>query len=313
MTAKEFMDACKGEISKNLIGKDTAIEWMCIALLAKGHVLIDDIPGTGKSELAKSFAKTISGSLGRIQGTPDVMPSDVTGFHYFDQTKQTFIFREGPVFHSLVLMDEINRATPKTQASLFEAMQERQVTVDGERFALPTPFMVMATQNPTDLQQGTYILPHAQLDRFSIKMPMERLSYEEELQLIRRFQGEDYKEINAVIDLERIRQLQTNVSTVTLSEDVEKYLLEISQETRKHESIEVGVSPRATLNLMKIAQARALVHERLFVTPDDIYQMAPLVYTHRLILKIDVHMRQSPEEVMNDVLSRVKVPVENHG
>jgi len=305
------LEKLKKEISKNVIGRDFEVEMMVISLLNNGHILMESVPGTGKTLLAKTFSKAISGEFSRIQFTPDVLPSDITGIQFFNPKLQEFVLKPGPIVTNILLADEINRATPRTQSSLLEAMEEQQVTIDGHTIQLNTPFLVIATQNPVESQQGTFQLPVAQMDRFFIKLSLGYPALNEEREMIRKHRfGSSKEEINPVLSKEDIIQLKRELENVQLSEVVEQYLLKITRETRNHSSIELGISPRGTLALVKAAQGRALVKGRNYVIPNDIKEMAPFVLGHRIYLTAEASLTSTPEKVVKDLLESIPLPVE---
>lgn len=311
MSAKANALKIKENIGKVIIGKEDVIELVLNSLINNGHILLESVPGTGKTMLAKSFAKSISGDFKRIQFTPDVLPSDITGIQFFNPKVQEFQLRPGPVMTNILLADEINRATPRTQSSLLEVMEERQVTIDGETLKLPSPFVVIATQNPIESQQGTFQLPEAQMDRFFIQIDLGYPSFVEEKQMMRTYRKSNPIEgILEVLSKEEIQEMQVQVQNVSLSEDVEDYLLRIVHETRKHPDVEVGVSPRGTLALMKAAQGKAYLEGRMFVTPEDIKFMAPYVISHRLVLTMEGSLKKTNRQVIRELLGAVSVPVE---
>ena len=301
----------KNELSKVIIGKDEVVELLFVSLLNKGHVLLESVPGTGKTMLAKSFAKTMDASFKRIQFTPDVLPSDVTGIQFFNPKEQNFELRPGPIMTNILLADEINRATPRTQSSLLEVMEERQVTIDGETISIPGPFMVLATQNPIESQQGTFPLPEAQMDRFFIQIDLGYPTMEEEKEIMNTYRlGEPIKQMNSLFTKEEVMELQEQVKQVKVSSVVEDYILEIVHMTRNHEEIELGVSPRGTLALMRAAQGTAFINGREFVTPEDVKKMAPYVLSHRLVLTMEGSLKKTNKQIVTEVLARVVVPVE---
>lgn len=297
-------------MNKVIVGKQEVIDALMIALLANGHVLLEDVPGMGKTVLAKTLAKSLSGTFKRIQFTPDVLPSDVTGINFFNPKEQQFELRLGPIHTNLLLADEINRATPRSQSSLLEAMEERQATIDGETIPMPSPFFVIATQNPVE-SQGTFPLPEAQMDRFLMKLSLGYPSLEEERQIIQRFRtAQPLSTLEASIEITELLEMQEEVKQVYISEDVETYLLELVQATRQHESVEVGISPRGTLAMMRAAQAKAYLEQRSFVIPDDIQALAPKVFAHRLILSLDAQLHMTEFDVLQELLNQVAVPLE---
>ncbi|UOQ46424.1 MoxR family ATPase [Halobacillus salinarum] len=308
------MEKAKDRIARVIIGKDFEIELLFTALLADGHVLLESVPGSGKTKLAKSFAKVIHGAFNRIQFTPDVLPSDVTGIQYYNPKTQEFQLRSGPVMTNILLVDEINRATPKTQSSLLEVMEEKQTTVDGDTLHITPPFCVLATQNPVEGSQGTFPLPEAQLDRFLFKIDMGYPELEEEKRILQTYRQHDpLQELEAVLSLEEVLHLKKSVQNITVSEAAVDYLLAIIHETRKNEDVELGVSTRGALALMRASQAQALLHDRNFVTPQDIKKLAPYVIEHRLVLSIEGTFRKTKKQVLEEIMNEVQVPVEEGG
>ncbi len=302
----------KDEIGKILIGKEDITELLLIALINNSHVLLESVPGTGKTLLAKSFAKATGGSFKRIQFTPDVLPGDVSGIHMYNPKTREFDLKKGPVFTNILLADEINRATPRTQSSLLEAMEEKQVTIDGTTLVLPQPFMVIATQNPIESQQGTFPLPEAQLDRFFLKIDSGYPSFQEEKQMIKAHRNENpYVKLGEVLTAEEIVTMQKAVRHIMMSPEVEDYLLNIIHRTRNHQDIEVGASPRATLALMNAARGRAYLRGREYIIPEDIKMLASFVLSHRMVLTMEGGMRQTGNGVISGILSEVEPPVEN--
>lgn len=298
-------------IQKVIVGKDDVIDLALIALLCQGHLLLEDVPGTGKTTLAKTVARSLGCTFQRIQFTPDLLPSDVTGIYFYNQKQQEFVFRPGPIFSEILLADEINRATPRTQSALLEAMQERQVTVDIATHELPRPFLVMATQNPIELE-GTFPLPEAQLDRFLMRVTIGYPDEEQENDILLRFEREDPLEtLEAVVEPQQILQMQEAVRLIRVEESVRNYIVNVCRTTRRHEDIELGASPRATMALYRTCQAYAAVHGRDFVIPDDVKTMAPPVLTHRLMVNPQTRLRgRQPEDVIREVVDTVPVPVE---
>jgi len=300
-----------GNVQQVIVGKGEVIELALIALLCEGHVLLEDVPGIGKTTMAKAMARSLGCSFQRIQFTPDLLPSDVTGITYFNQKAQDFQFRPGPVIAQVVLADEINRATPRTQSALLEAMQERQVTVDGNTMPLPRPFLVLATQNPIELE-GTFPLPEAQIDRFLLKIKLGYPSEEEENRLLLRFEQEDpLDSLLAVTSPEELRDMQAAVRRVRVEDSVRAYAVQVARATRVHPAVALGVSPRGTMALYRTAQARAAIDGRDFVIPDDVKVLAPYVLTHRVIINSQTRLRgRTTEEVIMEVVDQVPVPVE---
>lgn len=299
-------------IQKVIVGKDEPIQMALVAVLCEGHVLIEDVPGIGKTTLARALAISLGCSYKRIQFTPDLLPSDVTGLNWFNQKKQEFEFRAGPVMSQIVLADEINRATPRTQSALLEAMQERQVTVDGITRPQPRPFLVLATQNPIELE-GTFPLPEAQIDRFLLCVAIGYPSEKDENAILERFRKDDPLErLEAVTTPEEILELQDERRDIRVEESVRNYIVSVARATREHPEIELGASPRATLALFQSAQAWAAIQGRGYVLPDDVKIMAPYVLTHRLMIAAQAHLRgRRPEEMVADIVDSVPVPVED--
>ncbi|MBE9513214.1 MAG: MoxR family ATPase [Chloroflexi bacterium] len=302
-----FMD----NVGKVIVGRRDAVELILVALLCEGHVLIEDVPGTGKTMLAKTTAKSVSCSFQRIQCTPDLLPSDITGIHYFNQKTAEFEFRPGPIMANILLVDEINRATPRTQSCLLECMQEQQVTVDLETILLPRPFLLIATQNPVELE-GTFPLPEAQLDRFLMKITMGYPEEDEEEAILQRFQQENpLASLPSVIETKELLALQKLSRQVYVEDSVRSYLLAITRATREHGSVELGASPRASLNLDLASRALAAVRGRGYVIPDDVKYLALPILGHRLIAKPEARLRKhSTEAILGEVLSNLPVPVE---
>ena len=298
-------------IQKVIVGKDEVIDLALVAVLCEGHVLLEDVPGTGKTMLARSIAASLGCTFRRIQFTPDLLPSDVTGINYFNQKAQEFEFRPGPVISQVVLADEINRATPRTQSALLEAMQERQITVDGETYPLPRPFLVMATQNPIELE-GTFPLPEAQVDRFLLKLPIGYPTEKEEHDILLRFEREDPLEtLEAVTTPGELIEMQRQAREVRVEESVRGYIVDVARATREYREIQLGASPRGTLALYKCAQALAAIRGREYVLPDDVKLLAPYVLTHRIMISPATRLRgRQLADVLMDVIDTVPVPVE---
>ncbi len=298
-------------VKQVIVGRDEVVELAVIALLCEGHVLIEDVPGIGKTTLAKTVARSLGCSFQRIQFTPDLLPSDVTGIYYFNQKQQDFEFRAGPVMAQVVLADEINRATPRTQAALLEAMQERQVTIDGNTMPLPRPFLVLATQNPIELE-GTFPLPEAQIDRFLLKIKLGYPTEQEESDILIRFERTDpLVDLKPVVNPDELLQMQAAVRQVRVEDSVRMYVVRVARATREHPAVSLGVSPRGTMALYRTAQARAAMRGRDFVIPDDVKVLAPHVLTHRIIISSQTRLRgRTTEEVVMEVVGQVPVPVE---
>lgn len=301
----------RDNIQRVIVGKTEVIDLALIAMLCEGHLLLEDVPGTGKTTLAKTIAASLGCTFRRVQFTPDLLPSDLTGIYYFNQKEQEFVFRPGPIMAQILLADEINRATPRTQSALLEAMQERQVTVDIATHRLPRPFLVMATQNPVELE-GTFPLPEAQLDRFLMKVAIGYPSEAGENDILLRFERDDPLEtLDAVVAPEDIVRMQENVRLVRVEDSVREYVVKVCRATRDHEDIELGASPRATMALYRTCQALAATRGRDYVIPDDVKTMAPYVLIHRLIVNPQTRLRgRTPEDVIREVVDTVAVPVE---
>jgi MoxR-like ATPase len=302
----------RANLAPVLVGKPEIIDLAIVALLCEGHILIEDVPGVGKTTLARGLAQSIGGTFRRLQCTPDLMPSDVTGVSVFDQKNGDFVFRPGPVFANVVLADEINRATPRAQSSLLECMEERQVTGDGETRRLQRPFLVIATQNPIELE-GTFPLPEAQLDRFLLRLRLGYPSEAEEERILLQHAGEERApgELPEVAPPGEWLELQRHCRAVRVNESVRRYTIQVARATREHRSIALGASPRATLGLYRASQAWAAVRGRGFVKPDDVKQMAGPVLAHRLVLGGQARVRgRTAETLVEEVLGQVPVPVE---
>jgi MoxR-like ATPase len=304
--------AIRQNVSRVIVGKEAVIDLLMVALLCEGHVLFEDVPGIGKTMMAKTLAKSLGCSFQRIQFTPDLLPSDITGITFFNQKKGEFEFRPGPLLSQVVLADEINRATPRTQSALLEAMEERQISVERETLHLPRPFIVIATQNPVELE-GTFPLPEAQLDRFLMRLRMDYPSQSEERLILQRFREEQpLQELKSVVSAEQLQDLQRAIRRVRVEPSVESYIVEIVRATRTHSRVELGVSPRGTLALYRTTQAYAAIHGRSYVIPDDVKRTAPYVLPHRMIATSQARLHgRLLEQIVDDVLHTVPVPVES--
>ncbi len=309
--AVDLLDQIEENIARVIVGTQDTVRLMLTALIAGGHLLLEDVPGIGKTTLVRALARSLDLDFARIQFTPDVMPSDVTGYHVFNPVTGEFDFRLGAVMTQILLADEINRTSPKTQSALLEAMQENQVTVDRKTFSLPKPFMVLATQNPIE-QQGTYILPEAQLDRFMMQLSLGYPSHEEELNILDRFSKEQPLDtLEAVATREDVFWLQEMSRKVHVSNPIRHYLAHLAQRTRSSRDLDLGISPRATLMLMQASKAKALLEGRMFVIPDDIQQLFFPVLRHRILVKAESRVRGSDvAQILDSILNQVPVPVE---
>ncbi|MGA9533294.1 MAG: MoxR family ATPase [Anaerolineales bacterium] len=299
-------------VQRVIVGKSEPIDFALAAILCEGHILLEDVPGIGKTTLARALAASMGSSFSRIQFTPDLLPSDVVGLNWFNQKDQQFEFRQGPIMHQVILADEINRATPRTQSALLEAMQERQVTVDGVTRPLPRPFTVLATQNPVELE-GTFPLPEAQLDRFLLRLRIGYPEASEEAEILVRFRGDDpLQGLQAVTSAEEVTSLQRERQEIRVENSIRDYIVAISRATRDHPEVDLGASPRASLALYQTAQAWAALRGRDYVLPDDVKKMAPSVLIHRLMISPQAQLRgRDPEALLMDIIAGVPVPVES--
>ncbi len=302
----------KTEFSNYVIGQDDLLELMLVGIFTNGHILLEGVPGIAKTLTAKVLAKSLSVDFARIQFTPDLMPSDVIGTNIYNLKTSEFDFKKGPIFSNIVLIDEINRAPAKTQAALFEVMEERQITYDGHRYEMEFPFLVMATQNPVE-QEGTYNLPEAQLDRFLFKVKLQYPSLENEAQILKRYQGDlgsaSLEAIKKVFTSAELKSVQDIIKNVKIEDQILKYIAELTNKTRNHGQVYLGASPRASLSMMKAAKALAAISGRDFVIPEDVQKLANHIYNHRIILSPEAEMEGlEPENIIEEIIRTVEVP-----
>ena len=307
----ENIEKIKNNIGKVIVGKKEVIDLLMTGLLAEGHILIDDVPGLAKTKMAHSLALSIGTDFKRIQFTPDLQPSDITGIYFYNQKNGEFQFREGPILSNIVLADEINRTVPRTQSSLLEAMQEQQVSIEGNNFKIQDPFMVIATQNPIELE-GTFPLPEAQLDRFLLKIGVGYPDTSEEIQILKRFKEKDpINELEPVVTEKDIMQMRDEVKEIEITEDLLGYITELASISREHKQLRLGISPRGSLSMMRASLAYAYLNDRDYVIPDDIKYLFPYVAGHRIILDYDSEvMDVDKSEIIEDILNKAEVPVE---
>jgi MoxR-like ATPase len=309
-TVQEFAERVVGNIETVIVGKQPQIEWLLVAMLCQGHVLIEDVPGTGKTMLARAAAASMGIGFKRLQCTPDLLPNDITGVSVFNQQNSSFDFRPGPVFVNILLADEINRATPRTQAALLEAMQEQQVTVDGVTRGLPAPFLVLATQNPIEYE-GTFPLPEAQLDRFLIRLSLGYPEMEDEGRILRNLKKRHPIEtVQQVVDGNELLALHEVVTDVHVDESLERYILNIVRATRTHPDVALGASPRGSLALYKTAQALAALRGREYVIPDDVKALAVLALAHRLLIRPESQLRgRTAQAILAEIMERTELEI----
>ncbi len=311
--AEEIHDAAqliRENVGRVIVGADDAVTLILVALLSRGHVLLEDVPGTGKTMMARSFARSIGAAFSRIQFTPDLMPSDVLGINYYSQKSGEFEFRPGPLMSNIVLADEINRATPRTQSALLEAMEERTISIEGVTRELPDPFIVLATQNPIELE-GTFPLPEAQLDRFLLRLKVGYPDEEGEFEVLRRFEGRSPIEtLEPVIDAADLSRIAEQLPQIHVEDDVVRYAVAICRATRANEAFDLGASPRASLALFRAARAFAAIDGRDYVRPDDVKRVVHPVLAHRLLLSSNTQLRgRTADDVLDEILATLPVPV----
>lgn len=307
---KQLADRLRANVGKVIIGKEKVIEHVMTAMIAGGHVLLEDVPGTGKTKLAKALAKSVNVEYARIQFTPDLLPTDITGLNIFDREQNSFVLRKGPVFTNVLLADEINRATPRTQSGLLESMEERQVSIDGVTYRLPYPFFVIATQNPIETT-GTFVLPEAQLDRFLMRLSMGLPEKREEVAILNCYNKEDpLATLEAVVTAEELEEVRKEAEEVFVHSSVMEYIVEIVSRTREDEAVIMGVSPRGSLALLRAAKVRATLYDRTFVTPDDVKELAVAVLSHRIVQ--GYAQATENERYIENLVKSIPVPTEDY-
>lgn len=307
---KQLADRLRANVGKVIIGKEKVIEHVMTAMIAGGHVLLEDVPGTGKTKLAKALAKSVNVEYARIQFTPDLLPTDITGLNIFDREQNSFVLRKGPVFTNVLLADEINRATPRTQSGLLESMEERQVSIDGVTYRLPYPFFVIATQNPIETT-GTFVLPEAQLDRFLMRLSMGLPEKSEEVAILNCYNKEDpLATLEAVVSAEELEEVRKEAEEVFVHSSVMEYIVEIVSRTREDEAVIMGVSPRGSLALLRAAKVRATLYDRTFVTPDDVKELAVAVLSHRIVQ--GYAQATENERYIENLVKSIPVPTEDY-
>lgn len=309
ISGKELADKVMGNIAKVIVGKERTVKLLLTALIADGHVLLEDVPGTGKTKLAKTLAKSLNADFARIQFTPDLLPSDITGLNIYDRQKNEFVLRKGPVFTNILLADEINRATPRTQAGLLECMEERQVTIDGVTYEPGQPFFVIATQNPVETA-GTFPLPEAQMDRFMLKLSMGLPKREEELAILNRYMSEEpLAALNAVLTLKELQEAKEAANRIFVHPCILQYMVDLAEATRAAEGVVMGVSPRGSLALLRCAKTYAYLNGRDYVIPDDVKEIALPVLSHRIVMGYSDN--SGAEKLLEKILQNTAVPTED--
>jgi MoxR-like ATPase len=308
----KLVNGLKNESGKIIVGQDEVLELMLVCILCDGHILLEGVPGVAKTLSAKVLAKSIDADFSRIQFTPDLMPADIIGTSVFNMKESTFNFKKGPIFSNIVLIDEINRAPAKTQSALFEVMEERQISYDGEVYAAQYPFLIIATQNPVE-QEGTYRLPEAQLDRFLMKISIDYPDFDEEVKILHRFKSSigktDISNVNISITKDDLKTLQDNIAKIYIQDNIIDYIVKIVQETRNHGKVYLGASPRASLSILKASKAMALLSGRHFVIPDDVQIVAPHILNHRIIVTPEADMSGLDSyDIIKDILKETEVP-----
>ncbi|MFP3768632.1 MoxR family ATPase [Enterococcus faecium] len=306
--SKQKIDQLIQELEKAVIGKRSTIQLMIVALLAGGHVLFEDIPGVGKTLLVKALAKAVQGTFSRVQCTPDLLPSDILGFSVYNSQSKEFEFRPGPIFTTILLADEINRTTPRTQSALLEAMAENHATIDNNTYPLDNHFFVLATQNPIEYE-GTYPLPEAQLDRFLFRLQIGYPSFDDELLLLLDKFEKVLDNLNEVLNSYEIEEIKTNVANVFVSPEVASYALQLVSATRSHAAIQLGISPRGSLSFIQAAKAYALIHGRNYVTPKDLQDLVPYVFSHRLIFYDRSLKEDEKKQIIHTLVAQISIPV----